>query len=245
MKKLLALSLIALSLPLASFGEVRIVHRIHVNSFYHEGVQRPERTSTLEIWLGPARMVCLAPGLKIVVDSDRDLVTLVNDAAKTYAQAALGKPVLASMTPDDREATPDHEMKASVRETAGARIILGRSCRGYSIDIRSNLDHKITAWTSADVPFDLAAYRVLIGKLYRFLGRTDGSSIEALLSVDGYILAQENVADLKGETIRVNRDVIEIVEKTPPPGLFAVPAGYAKKPGLTHEDVDMIASILE
>ncbi len=243
--RMTALLLLAAGLALPAAGEIRLTRRIHVNSYYHEGVQRPERTSTVDLWIASARMACVAGPARIIVDADRDLLILVNESAKTYAQAALSKPVSASMTPEDREAMPSHEAKAAVRKTGQARIVIGRICQGYAIDFRSNLDHQVTAWASTDVPLDLAAHRVLFKKLYAFLGRYDGASTEALLSVPGYILSEEDVADLKGETIRVNKDVIEIGEKTPPPGLFAVPEGYAKRPGLTHADVDLIASILE
>jgi len=230
-KRMAVLLLLAMGLILPATGEVRLTRRIHVNSFYHEGIQRPERTTTVDIWVAPARMACLAGPAKIIIDADRDLLILVNDSTKTYAQAVLSKPVSASMTPDDREAMPSHDTRAAVRKTDQTRTVLGRICRGYTIDLRSNLDHKVTAWVSADVPLDLAAYGILLKKLYVFLGRYDGASTEALLSVPGYILSEEDVADLKGETLRVSKDVIEMSEKTPLPGLFTVPAGTPRGRG--------------
>ncbi len=245
MKKSLALLLLVLSAVPAAIGEVLVTRRLHVNSFYHEGVQRPERTDMMELWIAPRRLACLVGPARIIVDVNRDLVILVNTSSRTYAQAALSAVVTASMTPDDREATPSHDTTAKVRATKEARDVLGRNCLGYDVELHSNLDHKARAWVSADVPFDIAAYNALVRKLHAFLGRFDRASIEALLGLPGYVLSQENVADLKGEIIRVNRDVVAMAEKTPPPGLFSVPEGYARRPGLTHADVDMIASILE
>ena len=245
MKRSLALLLLVMSTVPAAIGEVLVTRRVHVNSIYHEGVQRPERTDMMEIWIAPRRLACLVGPVKIIVDADRDLLILVNASSKTYAQAVLSAAVTASMTTDDREAMPSHDTTAKVRATAETRDILGRSCRGFDIAFRSNLDHKARAWVSADAPFDMEAYKTLMRKLYTFLGRFDQASTEALLGLPGYVLSQENVADLKGEILRVNRDVVAMVEKTAPPDLFSVPEGYARRPGLTHADVDMIASILE
>ncbi len=245
MKRSLALLLCVMCTVPAAIGEVLVTRRMHVNSIYHEGVQRPERTDMTELWIAPRRLACLVGPAKVVVDADRDLVILINTASKAYAQAALSAAVTASMTPDDREAMPSHDTTAKARATKETRDVLGRRCLGYDVDFHSNLDHKARAWVSADVPFDLVAYNALMRKLHAFLGRFDRASTEALLGMPGYTLSQENVADLKGEILRVNRDVVAMAEKTAPPDLFAVPAGYARKPGLTHADVDMIASILE
>ena len=245
MKKCLILLLLVTSLISTAMGDVLIRRRIHVNSFYHEGVQRPERTDTADLWIAPNRAACLVGAAKIIIDAGRDLVILVNDSSKTYAEAVLSRPVAESMTSDDREAMPGHETKVRSHKTEGTRTILGRACQAYAIEIRSNLRHKVAAWVSAEVPVDLGAFRALMTKFYAFLGRYDADSADSLLGIPGLVLSQESVADLKGETVRVNRDVVEMSEKTSPEGLFAVPSGYVKKAGLTHADVDMIASILE
>ncbi len=245
MKKSLTVLLLVTGLVSAARSEVLITKRIHSNSFYHEGVQRPERTDTVYLWIAPNRAACLLGAAKIVIDADRDLVVLVNEAAKTYAEAALSRPVVDSMTAEDREAMPGHETNVRVRKMDGMRTVMGRPCQAYAIEIRSNLKHQATAWVTAEVPVDLGAFRALMAKLYGFLGRYDAGSTGSLLGIPGLVLSQENVADLKGETLRINRDVIDISEKTPPPGLFAIPDGYKKKSGLTHADVDMIATILE
>ena len=249
MKRLLLTLLIVLlsvlDLVPSPAGEVLVTRRIHVDPFYHEGVQRPERTDTMSLWIAPTRAVCLVGPVKVIIDADRDLLILVNETAKTYVQARLGRPAVESMTPDDREATPSHDTTATVRRTGETRTVLGRNCQGYAIELHANLDHKAMAWVSSDVPVDLASYRALMKKLYAFLGRFDAPSTDQLLGLPGYVLAQENVADLKGETLRVNREVIEMSAKTAPAGLFDVPEGYVRKPGLTHADVDLIASILE
>lgn len=245
MKKSLTLLLLVAGLVSAARSDVLITKRIHSNSFYHEGVQRPERTDTVHLWIAPNRAACLFGAAKIVIDADRDLVILVNDAARTYAEATLSRPVVESMTAEDREAMPGHETKVRARKADGTRLVLGCKCQAYTLEIRSNLRHQATAWVSAEVPVDLGAFRALMTKLYGFLGRFDAGSANSLLEIPGLVLSQENVADLKGETVRINRDVVDISEKTPPAGLFAVPEGYKKRPGLTHADVDMIATILE
>ena len=244
-KRMTALLLLAVGSVLPAAGEVRLTRRIHVNSYYHEGVQRPERTTTVDLWIAPARMACLAGPARIIIDADRDLLILVNESTKTYAQAALSKPVSASMTPDDREAMPSTRR----RRQSARPVRLGPSSGGSAKDTPSIFG---PTWITPSRPGLRPMFRSIwrrtgffSKKLYAFLERYDGASTEALLSVPGYILSEEDVADLKGETIRVNKDVIVIGEKTPPPGLFAVPEGYAKRPGLTHADVDLIASILE
>jgi len=249
MKRLLLALLIVLLSVLALIpsdgGEVLVTRRIHVDAFYHEGVQRPERTDTMSLWIAPSRAVCLVGPVKVIIDADRDILILANGASKTFVEARLSRPAIESMTSDDREATPSHDTTATVRATGETRTVLGRNCRGYALELHANLDHKAVVWVSADVPIDLAAYRALMKKLYAFLGRFDAASADSLLGLPGFVLAQENVAGLKGETLRVNREVIEMSVKTPPAGLFDVPGTFARRPGLTHADVDLIASILE
>jgi hypothetical protein len=245
MKKHLVFLLLAAIMVTAAAGDVLVTRRIHVNSIYHEGIRRPERTDTTDLWIAPGRAVCLAGAVRIIIDAERDLLILVNDSTKTYAQATLSRPAAESMTPPDREAMPSHDTTAVVRGTGETRTVLGRNCQGYAIEFRSSLDHLAKAWISADVPVDLAAHKDLMRKLYAFLGRYDAASTDALLSFPGYVLAQENVADVDGETLRVSREVIQVSRKTPPSGLFSVPESYSRKPGLTHADIDMIASILE
>jgi len=245
MKKTLVLTvLLAWSGALAS-GEVFVSRKLHSNSYYHEGVMRPERNVTLDFWIGSRRMAYLAGPIKILLDLDKDTLLLVNSAERSYVQAKLSAPFKAAMSADELEATPDHEVKASVRGTGESRTIQGVVCRAYEIDLKSSMDLKVKVWMSVDTPVDIAAYKTFQKKMYGFLARYEPASVEALMAVPGFPVLQESSADLKGEAIRVRRETAGWVKKDPPADVFAVPEGFTRKSGLTHADLDLLASVLE
>lgn len=227
-----------------SAADTLMIRQIHTGSIYHEGVQRPERTDQVDIWIGDGRVAYVSGPVKIIARLRDDRLILVNSASRTFVEAKLSAPFTAAMTPVDIEATPDHRTSVTVRKTGATRQVLGRTCQEYGMVVRSNLERRVRAWASTDVPFDLSVFVQAQARLNAFLGRLDGASTQALASIAGVVLLREDIGNIKGEILRIRREVTFLGKCAPPSDPYGIPEGFARRTGLSHADLDVIDAIL-
>jgi hypothetical protein len=128
---------------------------------------------------------------------------------------------------------------ASVSPTLETRKIGQWNCQAYDVRLTiMSYEIRMKIWTTRDVPFDIDAYDAKLSP--HILARQtmlDDRSRQEMMKIKGYQVAAEMNGDLLGTKIRSTSEVVEMVKRTPPTGLFTPPANYVKKDMLSLEDV--------
>jgi hypothetical protein len=70
------------------------------------------------------------------------------------------------------------------------------------------------------------------------LSNYDDDLITELLKIDGFSVATESKTYIEGFSVTSRERVIDVSEKTAPPGVYAIPVGFSKKSELTLEDIN-------
>jgi len=133
-------------------------------------------------------------------------------------------------------------MKATVTVTPnGQTKQVGQwKCVGYDAAINMMMmPMHITIWATKDVPFDP---KKLMEKGYGQLLRAqsaylDEASIKEFMKIEGFQVASETTMEMMGNKMHTTQEVVEIVKKTPPAGVYTVPAGYTKNDKLSPQDM--------
>jgi hypothetical protein len=56
------------------------------------------------------------------------------------------------------------------------------------------------------------------------------------MKIEGFQVANEMTMEMMGNKINTTTEVVEIAKKTPPAGVYSVPAGYTKNDKLSMQD---------
>ena len=58
-----------------------------------------------------------------------------------------------------------------------------------------------------------------------------------MMKIKGFWISSETTMEMMGAKIRTTSEVVEISKKTPPAGVYSVPAGYTKQDKLSMQDM--------
>jgi hypothetical protein len=98
---------------------------------------------------------------------------------------------------------------------------------------------KQAVWAASDVGFDLSKF---LAKAYGNIIKAqnmmfDDAAVNEMKKIQGIPILTETTMEMMGAQNHRSSEVVEISKKTPPPGVYAVPAGYAKTDKLSMKDM--------
>lgn len=239
MKKILVgLILVACATP-AYAADVYIKSRTHTGAMEVMG-QKVEATDVdTEVWIGGTKMASVTKDASFIVDLDKNVAFLVNHATKSYVESALPLDFAKLLPPEAAPMLGMMQMSATVAPTTETKTIGKWACTGYDMTINMmGMPLKVRIWASTQVPFDYAQFQakmmpaVLQGQM-----RLNEASVAEFAKIKGYQIASETNGEMMGAKINSTTEVLEMVEKPAPAGVYAPPAGYTKKATLSMEDM--------
>lgn len=239
MKKILVgLILVACATP-AYAADVYVKVRTHTGAMEVMG-QKVEATDVdNEVWIGGTKMATVTKDASFIVDLDKNVVFLVNHATKSYVESALPLDFAKILPPEAAPMLGMMQMSATVAPTTEKKTIGRWACTGYDMTISMmGMPLKVRIWASTDVPFDLVQFQakmmpaVLQGQM-----RLNAASVAEFAKIKGYQIASETTGEMMGAKINSTQEVLEMVEKAAPAGVYEPPAGYTKKAALDMEDL--------
>jgi hypothetical protein len=234
MKKLtLSLALILVA-TLSLSADVYVKSKIHADAMNVMGQSTPARDSVSEQWIGDDKFANVSSDQSMIIDLKKNMVWIVNHKAKNYVETALPLDMSKLLPPEAAAFAGMMKMSMTVAPTNETKKIGQWNCQGYTMTMAimgMNVTSKV--WASTEVGFDTAAFNSkFLGNLMKGSGMMiDDASIKELGKIKGYQIANE--VDMFGA--KTTTEVTEISKKTPPPGLYGVPAGYAKTASLSMD----------
>jgi hypothetical protein len=239
MKKILVgLILVACATP-AYAADVYVKVRTHTGAMEVMG-QKVEATDVdNEVWIGGTKMATVTKDASFIVDLDKNVAFLVNHATRSYVESALPLDFAKLLPPEAAPMLGMMQMSATVAPTTETKTIGKWACTGYDMTINMmGMPLKVRIWASTQVPFDYVQFQekmmpaVLQGQM-----RLNAASVAEFAKIKGYQIASETTGEMMGAKINSTQEVLEMVERAAPAGVYAPPAGYTKKAALSMEDL--------
>lgn len=239
MKKIVTVLSLLLVLTAAAGADVYVKSKVHTDAFAMMGQSQPAKDETSEQWFNDDQFATITSENSIIVDLKKNLIYIINNKNKSYIESGLPFDFTKILDPQMAQMM-GQMMKMTVTAAAnGQKKTIGQwKCDGYDVTINMMMmPMKMAVWASTDVPFDVAKFQGLYTNVMKAQMRLDDASVKELLKVKGYWISSEMTAEMMGAKMRTTNEVVEIAKKTPPAGVYSVPAGYAKKDKLSMQDM--------
>jgi hypothetical protein len=199
--------------------------------------------SASELWLGDTKIAYRTPGRVFIVDLEEQTFTLANTTTRTFVETALPLDLSAVLSEHLAGRYEVWRRSGVVSDTGDTMEILGKTATEYEVEFWEVEDGKKSnelsgrVWATTDVSFDWRRADELMVPMRMILNR-DEELREELLEIQGAQLRVEWWVGRFGCGRKHFTEVVEIVpDREPPPGVYAAPAGYARKERLTQEDL--------
>jgi hypothetical protein len=204
------------------------------------GQNQPAKDSVSEQWMGTDKFAMLSDQNASVIDLSKNVMYIINHKAKTYIEAKLPFDFASLMPPQMAKMMQGMmKMTVTVSPTGGKKTVGSWACDEYDVTMNMMMmPMKMKVYATTNVPFDLAAYMTKIyGTMLKSQFRLDDASVSEMMKVKGFWISSETSMEMMGAKIRTTNEVIEISQKTPPAGIYGVPAGYAKQDKFSMQDM--------
>lgn len=237
MKKILFAFIVVLAVAMLLPADIYIKTITHTDAFSMMGKSQPAKDEVMEQWVGDKKMVNKTGDKIMILDMGKSLMYIVNPKEKTYVETALPLDMAKLLPPE--AASMMSMMKVSVKVTPNGqtRKVNAWNCTGYDVDMNMMMmNMKMKVWATTEVPFDWQMFAKMYANVSK-LQFMDEAAVAELMKIKGYQVATEMSMDMMGSQMKVSSQVAEISKKTPPAGIYEVPAGYTKKDTLSMKDM--------
>ncbi|MGA2531834.1 MAG: DUF4412 domain-containing protein [Candidatus Aminicenantales bacterium] len=241
MKRLSVLLVVVLAFGAFLHADVYIKTKIHADATSIMGQSQPAKDSVMEQWLAEDMVATNAENQSIILDLKANKIFIVNHAEKNYVETDLPLD-MAKLLPPQAAQMMGGMMKATVTVAPNGQTkqVGSWKCSGYDVTISMMMmPMKQSLWAASDVGFDLnkfmaKAYGNIIKAQNMFF---DDAAVSEMQKIKGIPILTETTMEIMGTQSHRSSEVVEIGKKTPPPGVYAVPAGYTKTDMLSMKDM--------
>jgi hypothetical protein len=250
MKKLILVVILVLililffSLFLSADVYVKAMER--TEAFEMSGRSMPEKVEIKEQWLAKDKFAYFSKDLSIIVDYKKEkLYFLINKHKKYYEfplnidKAKLQELIL----PKAAEIISSIKITdVKVNLSGQKKKVANWDCSGSEFEMVFMIQalnimpkFKTKFWTTKDIPFDHKSYTRGITEFYervvfRIVNVDEDSKkeLEKMNRIEGFQVASEVIVNMFGSEIKVESQVLEVVEEPAPAGIYSVPNDYTK-----------------
>lgn len=241
MKKLMMIVLTMALLATALPADVYIKTVNHVDPINAMGQSVPARDSVSEQWVSDDYYYLdTGEGFSYLYDIKKNLIFLISHRTKSYLEIrppadfpSLLPPELAPM------GQALEQMKISVRPTGETRVVNNIQCQGYRLEMTMMMyPIEMNIWASEKLPVNLKKFLETVWpEINKLEFKTSSQAYSELSKIKGLWIASETRAQMMGVDVTSRSEVSEISKKTPPRGIYTLPADYRKKDRLEMEDL--------
>lgn len=240
---MVAIVLVCGNLP--ARADVYMKQKVHTGSFTVMGQTQPEKVEITVTWLGKTRARTDADEkTSVIYLADKGIVYQIDHQKKTYSEM----PLNIKLAIDEAVADEDEEVKefadlakemaeafvagleVKVTETSETKKIGNWNCRKYLIETKMAFgDTSAESWATEELKMDQKLYLTMTNMM---MSGSPGFSqmlekiIKEMSRVKGVIVYQVSKTKAMGAEVASTTELLEFDEKTPPAGLYEVPAGY-------------------
>lgn len=231
MKKLILVITVMILTVAFVKADFYVKSQTHIPPMEMMGQKTPEKNDISEQWLGKDKFAMVSSQQTMVIDLTSQKMYFIYPSKKSYVETSLPLDMSKLLPKEMAGMMSMMKMTVKINPLGQTKTIKGKKCDGYQIDMNmAMMPMKSIAWLTTDVPFDWKAYseKMYSHYLKATLVYMDPGSISEFKKLKGFQVAQETTMSIMGKEMKTTMEVLEISEKTPPAGLYAVPAGYKK-----------------
>ncbi len=239
MKKLAACLLMVMAVALSLSADIYIKAKSHTDATAFMGQTQPAKDQINETWYAEDKMAFVSEDQSFIVDLKKNVLLMINPKAKTYIETPLPLDMAKLLPPEMAAMAGMLNMSATVAPTNEKKKIGNWNCVGYMINMSvMGMNMPMKSWNTTDVPFDSAKFMGLYLNVLKGQMRLDDASLKEFQKIKGFQVATELNAEIMGAKMRQTTEVVEISQKPAPAGIYAAPAGFAKKDKLSMEEIN-------
>ncbi|MCR4396266.1 MAG: hypothetical protein NUW07_05990 [Candidatus Saccharicenans sp.] len=241
MKRMVILALALVFLATALPADVYIKTINHVDPINAMGQSFPARDTVSEQWISDDfYYLDTGEGFSYLYDIKKNIIYLISHRTKSYLEikppadfSSLLPPELAPM------AQALEQMTMSVRPTEETRVVNNIKCQGYRLEMTMMMyPIEMNIWASEELPVNLKKFLETVWpEINKLEFKVSSQAYSELAKIKGLWIASETRAQMTGVEVTSRSEVSEISKKTPPKGIYTLPANYRKKDRLEMEDI--------
>ncbi len=203
------------------------------------GSEQPASDTMSQTWIGKNVIAIISDTNTMITDLNKKVMYAINHGDKSYVEMSLPLNIDKYLGEQAKQMKMMMAgMTAVVAPTKESKKIGKWNCTAYDVKMSMSgmVDVTIKMWTTKDVPFDFKMIQKMMKNIMQAQGGMAGDSLMKEMSkVDGFQIYSDVTVNAMGNTMKSNSKVIEIVKKSPPAGIYSVPAGYTKKETLPSQ----------
>ncbi|MDD8016034.1 MAG: DUF4412 domain-containing protein [Acidobacteriota bacterium] len=239
MKKVSCMLTALLIIAAFAGADIYIKSNVHTDAFAVMGQSQPASDTVSEQWIGDTAFAMISPDRSSVIDLKKNVMYMINHKAKTYLETSLPMDFAKLLPPEMASMASMMKMTVTVNPTGQTKTIGQWKCSGYDVTIQMMMmPMKMLVWATDNVPFDLKAYMDKVyGASLQAQMRLDEASVAEMKKIKGFWISSETSSEMMGAKFRSVTETVEIAKKSPPAGVYSVPAGYAKQDKFSMQDL--------
>lgn len=216
-------------------ADIHIRKRVQTDAVYDIGTVFPAETTEREVWLGNKQMAYITRSMVVIIDNNKNLVSILNRKAKTYVESPFPLDMSKIISRHLFSKIQSYRINGVVKMNKALRQIEEKNCNLYEIIMDFPYPKEIKVWTTVDMPFDWRNIRKLQSIIWK-LNNYSSEFIGMLDTIKGYGILSHESMWMDGTELKEICEVIEVVECHPQNDVYMIPEEYTKTETLSLQD---------
>ncbi|MCP2605047.1 DUF4412 domain-containing protein [Candidatus Aminicenantes bacterium AH-873-B07] len=210
-------------------GDIFIQSKRHTDSYSMMGKTYPAEELIITQWLSKDKFRNDEGSKKtFIVRLDINKIYYINHEEKTYSVIDLPIDFSKILPPEAQQMMQMFTMSATVTDTGETRRIGKWNCRKYIMDMQGGMmSMNMEIWTTKDVKIDYDAYEKFSESIMG-LNPMFKNIADEIKKIKGLTIYRESTTTMMGTSIKSTEEVVEIIKKSPPKGIYELPVGYTE-----------------
>jgi hypothetical protein len=237
---------VCVAVPLAVRADVYIKQKNHTDEMKFMDQTQPASDMIFVTWMGKDKArLDLFEDKSIIIRLDKKVMYTIDHAEMNYAEFPytktgdiLSAAVSGSDLSDEEQAEAKKMMEGfaemmqpevSIKETGETQKIKNWKCQKYIMTMSMmGMTTTSEVWATEDIKIDYELYTTL---RLSMMPKTSGldKMLEEMKKIKGITVLSTGTMSMMGTDVKTTQELIEVSEKSAPPGTYEVPDGYKKE----------------
>jgi hypothetical protein len=206
-------------------ADIYIKQKMHTDAFQLKGQSQPAKDVLMTAWLAAGKLRTDTEGASsTILRSDKKTIYMIDHIKKQYAEMSVDFDQLSPRATKDMAA----RFAAKVTETSEIKIVKGRHCRRYLVELTMPAgSYRAELWAAEDFKIDYAKFFAALNPMLTDMPGYEPIFLE-LKKIKGVPVYQTGKLKTAVAEVGQTSELLEYEEKDAPAGTFEIPAGYEK-----------------
>ncbi len=227
--------------PVLALADIYVKKKVHSDEVSVMGQTQPATDLIAHQWLTDNKMANLTEDQSFIIDLEKNVVYWINNKKKSYMEITLPLDITKYLPEQAAQMMENMSFDVSVQPSEETLTIAGKKCKRYDLTMTimtmMTVEMNMKIWATTDVPFDWKKFQDKMIQMINPMMPMGQDAIDAFMKIEGFHMKMEMVMNMMGADMKTYDEVVEITEKSAPPGTYSVPEGYSKQEKCTFEDM--------